>query len=323
MRVLEDDVAYTDQEFFGRETIPGLAEIFEQIYIPPGPEGEKLYESVAVEGGSPPSRDLSHFIGSEKDSSVFMDTPAGKVRVVTLAERADFVTMLQTLGEKCAAVPVPQTQGAVILDGLINHKKINAFREKFYADHPEADDQQWLSAFEQFRKDRENYREAFILLSVGPYSAVPACALGLSRDRWLALSLIIRKYHECTHFLCRRLFPGRASAVWDELVADTVGVFAAFGKFEIYVAETGLGIQDGVYRGGRLENYVGDLSPERMNALAGAIHDLFLEFERMAERFSAGEIFQLAVALENRQQELGGAIAAPACTDLNVPVTLK
>ena len=39
-------------------------------------------------------------------------------------------------------------------------------------------------------------------------------------------------------------------------------------------------------------------------AIAGAVHELFLEFERMAENFSAGEIFQLAVALENRQDEL-------------------
>ena len=295
---------YTDREFFGRKTIPGLAAIFEQIYIPPGPEGEKLYESVAVKGDSPPSRDLSHFIGSEKDSAVFLDTPAGKVRVVTLAERADFVTMLRILGEKCAAAPVPKTQGAVILDGLINNKKINAFREKFNEDNPDANYFQRLSAFEKFREDRENYSEAFILLSTGPYSAVPASVLGLSADRWLALSLVIRKYHECTHFLCRRLFPEKISAVWDELVADTVGVFAAFGNFEIHVAETGLGIRDGVYRGGRLENYVEDLSPEKMNVLAGAIHGVFLEFERMAERFSAGEIFQLAVALENRQDEL-------------------
>ena len=133
-------MAYTDREFFGRRTIPGLAEIFEQIYIAPGPEGEKLYESVAVKGCSPPSRECSHFIGSEKDSSVFVDTPAGKVRVVTLAERADFVTMLRILGEKCAAVPVPETQGAVILDGLINHKKINDFKEKFYQENPDANE---------------------------------------------------------------------------------------------------------------------------------------------------------------------------------------
>ena len=31
-------MAYTDREFSGRGTIPGLAEIFEQIYIAPGPE---------------------------------------------------------------------------------------------------------------------------------------------------------------------------------------------------------------------------------------------------------------------------------------------
>ena len=297
-------MAYTDREFFGRGTIPGLAEIFEQIYIAPGPEGEKLYESVAVKGCSPPSRECSHFIGSEKDSSVFVDTPAGKVRVVTLAERADFVTMLRILGEKCAAVPVPETQGAVILDGLVNHKKIQAYKEKFYEENPDAGYFQWLCAYEQFLEDRENYKEALILLSMGPYSAVPACALGLSGDRWLELSLIIRKYHECTHFLCRRLFPEKISVVWDELVADTVGIFAAFGRFEIHVAQTCLGIRDGVYRGGRLENYVEDPAPEKMNALAAAIHDLFLEFERMAENYSAGELFQLAAALENRQDEL-------------------
>ena len=91
----------------------------------------------------------------------------------------------------------------------------------------------------------------------------------------------IRKYHECTHFVCRRLYREKKDPVWDELVADAVGLYAAFGKYDISLAELFLGIKDGRYTGGRLENYLdkeagtqsGQVRAESLDKLAAKLKD--------------------------------------------------
>jgi len=44
----------------------------------------------------------------------------------------------------------------------------------------------------------------------------------------------------------------------DELIADAVGLYAAFGHFDTKMEEQFLGIRDGQYIGGRLGNYTDD-----------------------------------------------------------------
>ena len=51
----------------------------------------------------------------------------------------------------------------------------------------------------------------------------------ISDPDWLQKSQIIRKYHECTHFICRNLYPEKTDAVRDELIADAIGIYAADG----------------------------------------------------------------------------------------------
>ena len=67
------------------------------------------------------------------------------------------------------------------------------------------------------------------MLSWGPYSGVSAEAAGCSEEEWLALSDTIRRYHELTHVICRRLYPEDVDPVRDELIADAVGLYAAYG----------------------------------------------------------------------------------------------
>lgn len=48
----------------------------------------------------------------------------------------------------------------------------------------------------------------------------------------------------------------------DELIADAVGLYAAFGRFDPETEKLFLGIKDGNYVGGRLENYTPE--PEKL-----------------------------------------------------------
>ena len=147
------------------------------------------------------------------------------------------------------------------------------------------------------------------MLSTGPYSNIPADAFGFSQEEWLRYSMDIRQYHECTHFICRKLFPDKISAVWDETVADTVGIYAAFGRTDTAIAERCFGITDSCYTGGRLENYLDNPTPEQLDRLADGIHKLLTRFEAIAAENSGIAPFDLAVLLEKQQDELQGLLA--------------
>ncbi|MDT3702963.1 MAG: hypothetical protein ROZ36_07965 [Thermincola sp.] len=107
---------------------------------------------------------------------------------------------------------------------------------------------------------KELYQDKFIILSDGPYSAVPAESLGLSEEEWRRLSLIIRREHECTHYFTRRLFSAMRNNLLDELIADYMGIVSAVGSFRAdwFLRFVGLEHYPQYRTGARLENYRGD-----------------------------------------------------------------
>ena len=282
----------------GREVLPALAELYPQLYLTPGEEGAELYKSVVLSGEDAPAHSLEHFLGSEEDSCLAEDTPAGKAAVITLRQRADFELFLQIMANRCQKVSIPRTQGAAILDGVINWTRIRSHKEEFLrADGPDAD---WGEEFRRFTSRGSNFKDALIVLSVGPYSAIPAKRAGFSEEDWLSASHIIRKTHECTHFLCRRLFPDKKDAVWDELVADAAGIYAALGRYDRTLAELFLGVDGKGYTGGRLENYVDgpEDRTERLDALAVKVHRTLCRFEGIIASLGEVSPYEAAIRLE-------------------------
>ena len=212
-----------------KQALDELAAMYPQLYLAPGEEGERLYPDVVQKGRQVPAKDLSHFHVLEEITYDMVETPAGEVLVITLGDRRDFETFVRIMAQRCRNADIPNTMGAVFLNGVINRKV--PFMPK---------------------------KDAMIILSTGPYSGVPAKEIGIPEEEWPAVSHTIRLYHECTHFVCYRLFPGERDAIRDELVADAVGITAALGHFDRVMAERFLGICDGRYQGGRLENYTSD-----------------------------------------------------------------
>ena len=202
----------------GKDVIKTLAEIYPQLYLIPGEEGAAAYADVVRAGQTPSRRSLAHFRGHALDSCVREETPAGTVPVITLGERADFEVFLQIMAHRCTCAQIPRTQGAAILDGVVNWTKIREHEAAYLAAGGTSEG--WSDEFARFTADKANYKDALIVLSVGPYSAVDAARAGFSEEEWLSYSHAIRKAHECTHFICRRLYPALKDAVWDERVAD-------------------------------------------------------------------------------------------------------
>ena len=197
---------------------------------------------------------------------------------------------------------IPASQGACILDGLINWQLIRDHEKEFLeeAEKQGIEDPDWDSEFKRFTSNKRNYTEALILLSTGPYSAVPYTRTPFTQEEWKKYSHDIRKFHECTHFICRRMYPEWIDPLWDELVADAVGIYAALNRYDQDLAELFLGIKDSAYAGGRLENYVKEeeKTPEKMNALAAEIHEVLNRFNTWINAETFRDPWDLAVRLE-------------------------
>ena len=291
--------------FFGKEVLPFLAGIYPQLYVPPAEDALETWRGIVLSGEDAPGHSLAHFIMNPADSSVIEETPAGPVRSVTLYERKDFETFLQIMAHRCVPVSIPPTQGASLLDGIVNWEKIRAHENEFlFSQRAEGNpDPDWNEEFRRFTSEKTNYTDAILILSAGPYSAVPGTEFGIEESQWRQDSVTIRKYHELNHFICRRLWPEKISAVWDELVADAIGLYAAYGKYDIPMAERFLGINDGRYTGGRLENYVEEEDPvqrqKQLDRLAQKIHPVLCTFADVIQAGAGIEPFAMIPLLED------------------------
>ena len=242
-----------------KNIIGKLAEDYPQLYLNPDTDSQEEYRRVVLRGEEPERKSLEHYTGDPYDRLENADTPAGPVRVATLGSRRDFELVVRGLmaAKSGPLAEVPESQGAAMMK-LFNWPRIHAH----VAAYPE---EEQAEEFKRFTAVKENYIDILVVLSRGPYSHVEAVP-GAAGEKWLALSDTIRRWHELTHAVCRRLYPEDVHAVRDELIADAVGLYAAFGRFDPETEKLFLGIRDGRYTGGRLGNYA-----EVTDELTGAV----------------------------------------------------
>ncbi|MCR4770741.1 MAG: hypothetical protein K5855_00380 [Oscillospiraceae bacterium] len=263
-----------------------LASDYPLLYLDPDTDTRETYRRVVLRGEKPEKERLDRYRGSVHDRDETADTPAGPVRVITLGDRRDFELVLRgfTAAKTGPLTPVPKSQGAAALT-VFNWKRINAHLSRFPQEERAAE-------FRRFTSVKENYTDMLVVLSRGPYSGVGAEEVGLSEEEWLDRSDTIRRFHELTHVICRRLYPDDIDAIRDELIADAVGLYAAFGRFEPETEKLFLGFRGGRYVGGRLENYTDE--PEKH---AGLIFEELDRIGRIVGAAPAAEPFGLIPAL--------------------------
>ena len=233
-----------------------LAAEYPQLYLNPDTEPQEIYRRVVLRGEEPERKNLDHYRGDPGDRDEMVDTPTGKVRVVTLGNRRDFeLVMRSLLGAKTDPLkPIPESQGAAMVT-VFNWPRIHAHLEQFPEEERDAE-------LKRFTTVKENYIDVLVVLSRGPYSHVDAATAGVGEAEWLDLSDVIRRNHELSHVICRRNYPKDVAPIRDELVADAVGLYAAFGRFDPELERHFLGIREMKYTGGRLGNYTNQ--PEKI-----------------------------------------------------------
>ncbi len=226
---------------------------------------------------------------------------AGEIPVLNTPDRHDFVALIQAFGNRNEPAPVPASMGAAIISGYTNWDRVRRYREAWERSHT-AD---WSEGFRRLKKNKALYQDCFIILCDGPYSGVPAAELGLADETWNKLSFTIRLEHECTHYFTKRVLGACADMIYDELVADYVGITAANGTFRSDWLLRFMGLEGyPAYRtGGRLENYRGDppMSAGAFRVVQALVHDAAEHLERYDREvpFSEGNVVQRGQKLVN------------------------
>ena len=269
--------------------IKDLAEEYPVLCLNPDSDSQDVYRRVFLQGEEPADNSLSHYTGDVHDRMETVETPAGPVKVITLGNRKDFTLVMRGFmaAKEGPEALIPDTQGAAMLT-VFNWPRI----KKHLSQYPESEQ---AAEFKRFISVKENYTDMLVILSRGPYSNVEANAIGISDEKWLEYSDTIRRYHELTHVICRRLYPDDVDPIRDELIADAVGLYAAFGHFDTKMEERFLGIRDGQYIGGRLGNYTDD--PDKT---AVSVNDELARMKAVIEAQTFKDPFDLILVLMKR-----------------------
>jgi hypothetical protein len=188
-------------------------------------------------------------------------TPAGAIPVLVAPHRADFESLVRAVTRRNEPAPLPASMGACMVAGFNNWGRVAELRRRWEAGEVDAGGaDNWAAAFAVLRERRELYQDRFILLSTGPYSGVPAERMGMSDEAWREASLVIRREHECAHYLTRRVLGSMRNNLLDELMADYAGIVAAAGRYRADWFLRFMGLEDDgrCRESGRLWNYRGD-----------------------------------------------------------------
>ena len=232
----------------------------------------------------------SDFILLADPDAVTLDiyqSEAGKIPVIFTENRDDFIALVQALAHKNEPHTIPASMGACMVKGFNNHDRIERYRTEWELKNK---DKSWAEYFNEFQTRKELYQDRFILLSNNGYSGVDAAALGISGDKWKELSFIIRREHECTHYLTQRVFGTARNNMFDELIADYAGIVKATGRFDAKWFLKFIGLENfPLYRqGGRMENYRGNspLSDGAFAVLQKLTHQCALNLEKKEKHFT-------------------------------------
>jgi len=220
---------------------------------------------------------------------VIHESPAGRIPLLIARRRPELVALLQALTRRNEPDPVPPAQGALMVSGYNNWSRIRELRRRWETLSPlERETATWNEEFQRLQGRRELYQDRFILLSDGPYSAVPAADLGVEEGEWREISLVLRRDHECAHYLTRRLFGSMRNNLLDELIADYTGMVGATGRFRAGWFLRFMGLEDFPrYRsGGRLDLYRG--KPPLSDGAFRVLQALVKRAAENLERFDAG-----------------------------------
>ncbi|MEO1369211.1 MAG: hypothetical protein AAFX50_18690, partial [Acidobacteriota bacterium] len=174
------------------------------------------YRQATLHGEDPANLPGASGLAVASPASVELEvrpSPAGSVPVITVRDRRTFVMLARALTRRNEPEPIPEALGGLMITGYTNWSRLRS-------------NGGW-----RLEEAAQSAGDRFMLLSDGPYSAVPAARLGLEEESWRRRSLGLRRAHEEVHYLMRRLLGAMRNNLFDELIAEYAGMHLAWGVF--------------------------------------------------------------------------------------------
>jgi hypothetical protein len=221
---------------------------------------------------------------------VIHDHAAGPLPAFLTTDRDDFVSLVRAFTASNEPTTVPPSQGAAAVSGFNNWDRIRRHRREWERTVPDATADDWRAEFKRLGTEAWRYQDRFLIVSDGPYSAVPAEGVGCSESEWRTKSVALRLEHQGAKYFMRRVFGMMEDRrVHDELIADWAGIRAVSGTYRSDWFLRFMGLEGfPTYRaGGRLENY-SDAHFELSDGGFRILQALTVRASQTLERFEQG-----------------------------------
>jgi hypothetical protein len=219
----------------GEPLLQALETALPQLQLPQveGISGTELYKSVVLRGEA--AACLMDWHEPAALRLWIAPHPCGAMPVLETPNWDDFVQLIRGLAHRGEPVAIAEGVHAQAISGLIHWGLIHRFGRQS--------------------------RASLIVMHQAPYGSLPArevpTELGRLDDAaWLEASSTLRLEHELTHLSTRRLLGEMRLNLLDELVADCMGIVAAFGRFSAELFGRCLGLET---TNGRWTTYTGEL----------------------------------------------------------------
>jgi len=188
-------------------------------------------------------------------------TCVGRIPVLIVENRADFVSIVRALSYKNEPISIPDSMGAAMIKGLNNWSRLR--RALMQLDR------------KVVLQKKAFYQDKLIVLSRIPYSNISVSEMRVlskgklrNEEDWLDKSLKIRLHHECVHYFTLRYYGEMCNHLHDEILADYMGVCKVLNQFNEswFLKFMGMNSSGEWLPSGRLFNYLSHFpkSPENI-----------------------------------------------------------
>tara|TARA_B100000579_G_scaffold409863_1_gene399254 strand:- start:22 stop:969 length:948 start_codon:yes stop_codon:yes gene_type:complete len=241
-----------------------LREIFPQLWITPkqGASNSEKYKRLVLLGQSPSLYDREDSLKLNDQNGVcvsLVEHPCGNYPVIDINDESDFRNILRCLAYRCEQISIQKSVHAQAISGLIH----------------------WGLIKNIDRSERAN----LIILHNAPYSSLSETIIpgNPTYHEWLGLSRQWRLEHELTHLATKFLINEMRINLFDELIADCLGMLNAINIFSADIFLKGLGIKSNgqLNENARAKTYIEELDDNHKSIVLKHIINRAKELEQL------------------------------------------
>jgi hypothetical protein len=276
----------------GRDVLGFLQARLPQLNVPirPGISTTPAYAAVARQGQPFDAAGFGERLRIASPAALRLEVhehPAGALPVLVTPDRADFETLVRAFASRSEPEPIAAAVNAQMVAGFINWDRMAGYRSAWSAQRaaPPTDDE-WMEERARIAAtEKWRFQDRLIVTCERPYSDVAAreLPLGLDDEAWLKASTVLRVEHEFTHYATKRVLGFMSLNLWDETIADCMGMTRALGTFrgDVFLRFLGLEGFPAVRESGRIHTYSSSVGGPAFALLCAVVVRASAQLERI------------------------------------------